>query len=88
MLSNENLTQSMRELRDTVEARLDALVPPPHQGPADLHRAMRHTLLAPGKRSQAQVCELFPEGRRRGLLEASDARVAGWNAAVANEKAE
>lgn len=53
MLSNENLTQSMRELRDAVEFKLDTLIPPPDQGPADLHRSMRHTLLAPGKRVRA-----------------------------------
>ncbi|WP_088342990.1 MULTISPECIES: polyprenyl synthetase family protein [Rhodomicrobium] len=53
MLSNENLTQSMRELRDAVEIKLDALIPPPEQRPADLHRSMRHTLLAPGKRVRA-----------------------------------
>ncbi len=53
MLSNENLTQITREMRGTVEAKLDELVPPPFQTPAQLHRSMRHTLLAPGKRVRA-----------------------------------
>ncbi|NJM34107.1 MAG: polyprenyl synthetase family protein [Rhodomicrobium sp.] len=53
MLSNENFTHIARELRELAEARLDALIPPADQPPAELHRSMRHTLLAPGKRVRA-----------------------------------
>jgi geranylgeranyl diphosphate synthase type II len=60
MLSNETLTQFAHMLRRSVEARLDALVPPPEQPPCDLHRAMRHTLMAPGKRVRALLA-LFAE---------------------------
>src|SRR5262245_47318528 len=60
MLSSETLTQLAQVLRRSVEARLDALVPPPEQPPSDLHRAMRHTLMAPGKRVRALLA-LFAE---------------------------
>jgi geranylgeranyl diphosphate synthase type II len=53
MLSNESFTQIARELRELAEIRLDASIPPGDRQPADLHRAMRHTLLAPGKRVRA-----------------------------------
>lgn len=53
MLSRENLTQLAEDLRHTVEKRLNALIPTPKAPPADLHRSMRHTLMAPGKRLRA-----------------------------------
>ena len=53
MLSNENLRQLSQELRQSVETRLEVLIPPPRQAPADLHRSMRHTLRAPAKRVRA-----------------------------------
>src|SRR5262245_60445735 len=60
MSSSETLTQLAHMLRRSVEARLDALVPPPEQPPGNLHRAMRHTLMAPGKRVRALLA-LFAE---------------------------
>ncbi len=68
MLSSENLTQLSRELRHSVEARLDALIPPPQRSPADLHRSMRYTLLAPCKRVRA-LLTLFA-ARHLGGIEA------------------
>ncbi len=53
MLSKENLTQLTEDLRATVEKRLNIFVPPPEQSPVELHRSMRHTLMAPGKRLRA-----------------------------------
>jgi geranylgeranyl diphosphate synthase type II len=52
-------------MRKRVEARLDALVPPAEQQPADLHRSMRHTLLAPGKRVRA-LLTLFAANHHHG----------------------
>ncbi len=53
MLSKESLTQLADDLRFTVEKRLDTLLPDPDHPPASLHRSMRHTLMAPGKRLRA-----------------------------------
>ncbi len=53
MLSKENLTQLAQQLRQNVEAELDAMVPRADQPPVELHRSMRHTLMAPGKRARA-----------------------------------
>jgi geranylgeranyl diphosphate synthase, type II len=66
MLSQETLTQLAHKLRRTVEARLETLLPPPEQPPGDLHRAMRHTLMAPGKRVRA-LLTLFAERCCGGL---------------------
>jgi geranylgeranyl diphosphate synthase type II len=52
-MSSDALKDLTRRLRATVEVRLAALTPPADQSPADLHRAMRHTLLAPAKRARA-----------------------------------
>jgi geranylgeranyl diphosphate synthase type II len=57
-MGNDALTELTRRLRVTVEARLDALTPPADQRPADLHRAMRHSLLAPAKRARAILAML------------------------------
>ncbi|WP_454915753.1 polyprenyl synthetase family protein [Xanthobacter sediminis] len=44
------LPQDLSYLRAVVDRRLGLLVPPPAVHPAALHAAMRHILLAPGKR--------------------------------------
>lgn len=44
------LEQVLGTLRARIEARLDQLVPPESTRPEVLHRAMRYSLLAPGKR--------------------------------------
>jgi geranylgeranyl diphosphate synthase type II len=58
MLSEDELKALARGLRDKVEASLDAAVPPRDRPPCDLHRSMRHTLLAPGKRARALLAML------------------------------
>lgn len=58
MLSNKNFTQLAQDMRHAVERSLDAYVPPSQQPPVDLHRAMRYTLLAPGKRVRALLAIL------------------------------
>ena len=57
-MGNDPLTALTRKLRDTVETRLAALTPPADHPPADLHGAMRHTLLAPAKRARAILAML------------------------------
>jgi geranylgeranyl diphosphate synthase type II len=57
-MSCDALKELTRTLRETVEARLAALTPPADQSPADLHRAMHHTLLAPAKRVRAILAML------------------------------
>jgi geranylgeranyl diphosphate synthase type II len=57
-MGNDALKELTRALRETVEARLDAITPPADLSPADLHRAMRHTLLAPAKRARAILAML------------------------------
>lgn len=39
-----------------VDSRLDALLPPETERPAELHRAMRYSCLAPGKRLRPALC--------------------------------
>jgi geranylgeranyl diphosphate synthase type II len=58
MVSEDKLIEFARRLRETVDLRLAGMVPPEDQSPADLHRSMRHTLLAPGKRARALVALL------------------------------
>lgn len=57
-MSYNTLKELTRKLRESVETRLAALTPPADQCPADLHRAMRHTLLAPAKRVRAVLAIL------------------------------
>jgi geranylgeranyl diphosphate synthase type II len=57
-MGNDALKELTRALRERVEARLDALTPPADQSPADLHRSIRHTLLAPAKRARAILAML------------------------------
>jgi geranylgeranyl diphosphate synthase type II len=53
MSGKDELIEIARGLRQKVEAQLDRLIPTSEQPPCDLHRSMRHTLLAPGKRIRA-----------------------------------
>lgn len=39
-----------------VDSRLDALLPPENERPSELHRAMRYSCLAPGKRLRPALC--------------------------------
>lgn len=49
----DKLITLIRERRALVDRILDGLIAPENQAPSDLHRAMRYTLLAPGKRVRA-----------------------------------
>lgn len=57
-MGNDALKELTSALRETVEARLDAITPPADLSPGDLHRSMRHTLLAPAKRARAILAML------------------------------
>src|SRR5688572_31290856 len=51
---NEDQLKALAQaFQSQVEARLDAAVPSADHPPCDLHRSMRHTLLAPAKRARA-----------------------------------
>jgi geranylgeranyl diphosphate synthase type II len=58
MLDKGELKALARRLRDDVETRLEATVPPARQPPCELHGSMRHTLLGPGKRARALLAML------------------------------
>jgi len=74
MPSEDELINLARELREIVETRLDALIPSADQPPVSLHRSMRHTLLAPGKRARALLtlfaAQHFGEPERPALSSA------------------
>lgn len=66
------LKETLSELRSRVESRLDQLIPPESTRPEDLHRAMRYSLLAPGKRIRPAVTVLAASvfgGREREALD-------------------
>lgn len=46
----------VKQYRDLVDARLDALLPSPLAEPRILHEAMRYSALAPGKRLRPALC--------------------------------
>ena len=48
--SSQDLQAFLERCRQSIDDRLDTLVPPLGTQPATLHEAMRYTLLAPGKR--------------------------------------
>lgn len=54
-----DLTAELAHIQRLVAARLDELVPPESARPALLHRAIRYSLLAPGKRIRPAVTLLF-----------------------------
>jgi geranylgeranyl diphosphate synthase type II len=47
---NESLTAYLEARRATVDAALDRVLPPESAPPTNIHRAMRYSVLAPGKR--------------------------------------
>ncbi len=53
MVIQDNLIKLMQERRALIDRTLDGLVSPESQPPGGLHRAMRYTLFAPGKRIRA-----------------------------------
>ena len=63
-MSHDTLKDLTFTLREVVETRLAALTPPADHPPADLHCAMRHTLLAPAKRARALLAMLAAKDLR------------------------
>lgn len=53
MVSQSELTRLIEQQRIEIDGWLDKFIPAPSEPPQDLHRSMRHTLLAPGKRIRA-----------------------------------
>src|ERR1017187_5679507 len=51
-----NLREHLAQQRKLVDAELDRLVPPETAPPATIHRAMRHSLFAGGKRISPILC--------------------------------
>ncbi|MCW5943096.1 MAG: polyprenyl synthetase family protein [Fimbriimonadaceae bacterium] len=47
---------ALKSYASMVDSRLDALLPPETQRPSELHRAMRYSCLAPGKRLRPALC--------------------------------
>jgi geranylgeranyl diphosphate synthase, type II len=58
MDNGEHSPQDIRRLQRLIDERLASLVPPAEQTPAALHRSMRHSLLARGKRVRALLLVL------------------------------
>ncbi len=66
-----DLARFLDEGRRDVDRALDALCPPPETRPEALHRAMRYTLLLPGKRIRPLItvaCAAMLRGRREVAL--------------------
>jgi geranylgeranyl diphosphate synthase type II len=59
--SSAELEERMREVRRSVDQRLPELVPDENAPPEKLHRAMRYSLLAPGKRIRPVITILAAE---------------------------
>jgi geranylgeranyl diphosphate synthase type II len=53
MVNQDDLGTLMQERRALIDRTLSGMVAPASQAPGDLHRAMRYTLLSPGKRVRA-----------------------------------
>ncbi len=51
-----SLEELLRLRQQAVDARLEQLLPPPAQRPESLHRAMRHSVFAGGKRIRPILC--------------------------------
>jgi geranylgeranyl diphosphate synthase type II len=51
-----NLQNDLKTLAETVNAALDALLPPAKECPAKLHEAMRYSVFAGGKRLRPALC--------------------------------
>jgi geranylgeranyl diphosphate synthase type II len=51
-----SLKDHLREWQTVVDARLEQLLPPPEARPESLHRAMRHSVFAGGKRIRPILC--------------------------------
>ena len=71
LLSPETIRQHLEEARAAVDAELERLLPPAGEFPPSIHKAMRYSVLAGGKRLRPTLCleaGLLFEGERPGLL--------------------
>lgn len=55
MMNNDDLTKQLKARRALINRMLGGMITPENQAPVDLHRAMRYTLLSPGKRVRATL---------------------------------
>jgi geranylgeranyl diphosphate synthase type II len=71
LLSPETIRQHLEEARASVDAELERLLPPAEEFPPSIHKAMRYSVLAGGKRLRPILCleagGLF-ESERQGLF--------------------
>src|ERR1035437_7804505 len=71
LLSPETIRQHLEETRASVDAELERLLPPAEEFPPSIHKAMRYSVLAGGKRLRPILCleagGLF-ESERQGLF--------------------
>jgi geranylgeranyl diphosphate synthase type II len=51
-----SLQEYLKQRQQAVDARLDQLLPPPTERPESIHRAMRHSVFAGGKRIRPILC--------------------------------
>jgi geranylgeranyl diphosphate synthase type II len=58
---SSDLDRQLTSIRERIDARLTVLVPPEDAPPEKLHRAMRYSLLAPGKRIRPTITVLTAE---------------------------
>ena len=71
-MKSDSLDHMARNIRDQVNTRLDALVPGEREPPEPLHRAIRYSLMGPGKRIRPMVTVLAAAhfgGRVRDALD-------------------
>ncbi len=62
----DNQDELALRLRERIERRLDQLLPPETDAPQNLHRAMRYSAMAPGKRLRATIALLAAQTRPGG----------------------
>lgn len=55
-MSDQHLRETLRRGQERVDAALERLLPPETQRPASIHQAMRHSVLAGGKRLRPVLC--------------------------------
>src|ERR1035438_8566701 len=56
VLSPETIRQHLEQARTLVDAELDRILPPDEEYPSSIHRAMRYSVFAGGKRLRPTLC--------------------------------
>ena len=78
-----NLRDYLAQQQKLVDAQLDRLVPPETQPPETIHRAMRYSLFAGGKRIRPILClEAARALRRRTRRRRTSRPPARWNSST------